>query len=71
MQTSNLTLTDHKNSNLAMGLRKRFKRFKNGNSDVNERCGQPKQFEDEELRILLNENLFQTQKEFAKLLNDT
>lgn len=47
-----------------------FARFKNGDFDVEdkERPGQPKKFEDEDLKTLLSEDSCQTQEELAKSL---
>lgn len=47
-----------------------FARFKSGNFDLEdeERPGQPKRFEDEELEALLDEDACQTQEELAKSL---
>ena len=46
-----------------------FARFKSGNFDLEdeERPGQPKKFEDEELEALLDEDPSQTQEEFDHL----
>ena len=45
--------------------KKWFQRFRNGDFDlsVQERPGQPKKFEDEELKQLLEENATQTEKD--------
>ncbi|EFN78922.1 Histone-lysine N-methyltransferase SETMAR, partial [Harpegnathos saltator] len=48
-----------------------FRRFKNGDFDVEdkERSGRLRVFEDEELETLVDENPCQTQKQLAKALN--
>ena len=48
-------------------------RFKSGDFGLKdeERPGQPKKFEDEELKALLDEDCFQTQEELAKSLGVT
>lgn len=48
-----------------------FQRFKNGDFDVidKERPGQPKKFNDQELKTLLDDDTCQTQVELAKALN--
>lgn len=53
--------------------KKWFQRFREGNFNLKdeERPGQPKKFEDEELEQLLNENPCQTQKELANALGMT
>ena len=50
-----------------------FARFKSGNFDLEdeERPGQPKTFEDEELEALLDQDSCQTQEELAKTLGVT
>ena len=50
-----------------------FARLKSGNFDLEdeERPGQPKKFEDEELEALLDQDSCQTQEEFAKTLGVT
>ena len=53
--------------------KKWFQRFRNGDFDFSdwERHGQPKNFEDEELEQLLEENLTQKEKELAHALGVT
>ena len=48
-----------------------FRRFKSGDFDTEdkERAGRPGKFEDEELKILLEEYPYQTQGELARSLN--
>ena len=50
-----------------------FARFKSGDFGLEdeERPGQPKKFEDDELEALLDEDCFQTQEELAKSLGVT
>ena len=50
-----------------------FARFKSGDFDLEdeERPGQPKKFEDEELEALFDEDCFQTQEELAESLGVT
>lgn len=53
--------------------RERFRRFKCGDFDTEdkERSGRPAKFEDEELKILLEEDPNQTHEELAQSLNVT